>query len=268
ALPAGQLVRVSSGDVGVQPDQFQKFGYAFGDSWFGPVLDLGDQRNVAAHAVVRKKADFLDGIAGVAPQLNGVPVAQAAPFDHNFATRSLEQPVYQLKRGGFSGAAPSEQDQDLPARDFETQIMQDLAPVRQLVGDGAKCDGGFGRLHERWPAGAGGQMSYDSRGNPVMRIPLCPLWRMLRPMSKAVICSTMRAFSSLPPSRARTPGILRASARTFWRACGSSLQTITSQSTGPSRRSHSAERFSNAPTTLTPSGTSSAACCAAEPCQT
>ena len=42
-----------------------------------------------------------------------------------------------------------------------------------------------------------------------MRIPACPLWRMFIPMSSAVICSTMRAFSSFPPSIARTPGNFR-----------------------------------------------------------
>ena len=51
--------------------------------------------------------------------------------------------------------------------------------------------------------------SYAVAGRPVMRIPEWPLWRMLRPISSAVICSRMRAFSSLPPSMARTPGILR-----------------------------------------------------------
>ncbi len=64
-----------------------------------------------------------------------------------------------------------------------------------------------------------------------MRIPEWPLCRMLSPISSAVICSTMRAFSSLPPSRARTPGIFAASARTAWLAAGSSLHTMTSQST-------------------------------------
>ena len=47
-----------------------------------------------------------------------------------------------------------------------------------------------------------------------MRIPEWPLCRMFSPISSAVICSRMRAFSSLPPSIARTPGIFAASSRT------------------------------------------------------
>ncbi len=56
--------------------------------------------------------------------------------------------------------------------------------------------------------------SYAFSGRPVMRMPEWPLWRMLRPISSAVICSRMRAFSSLPPSMARTPGIFAASVLT------------------------------------------------------
>src|SRR6185503_11838196 len=47
-----------------------------------------------------------------------------------------------------------------------------------------------------------------------------------------------------------------------------SLHTITSQSTGASSFRQSALTLWNAATTAIPSGTSSAACCAAEPCQT
>ena len=70
-----------------------------------------------------------------------------------------------------------------------------------------------------------------ARGSPVIRIPPCPLCRMLRPISSAVICSTMRAFSSLPPSMARTPAIFAASSIATCVAFGSSLHTMTSQST-------------------------------------
>ncbi len=51
---------------------------------------------------------------------------------------------------------------------------------------------------------------YAASGNPVIRTPLCPLCRMLSPISSAVICSTMRTFSSLPPSIARMRGIFAA----------------------------------------------------------
>ena len=91
---------------------------------------------------------------------------------------------------------------------------------------------------------------------------------MLSPISRAVICSKMRAFSSFPPSMARTPGIFVASNRTALDASGSSLQTRASHSTEPSPFSRSAERFWKAATTEVPLGASSAVSCAAEPCQT
>src|SRR5271170_7658658 len=72
----------------------------------------------------------------------------------------------------------------------------------------------------------------------------------------------------LPPSIARTPEIFAASSIATCVAFGSSLHTITSQSTSASPLSTSAERLWNAATTETPFGTSSAVCCAAEPCQT
>ncbi len=81
------------------------------------------------------------------------------------------------------------------------------------------------------PSGVSGKRS---GGRPVMRIPAWPLWRMFMPMSKAVICSTIRAFSSGPPSMARTPGILAASSRVSCAASASLLQTMTSQSSGAS----------------------------------
>jgi len=68
---------------------------------------------------------------------------------------------------------------------------------------------------------------YAASGNPVMRTPPCPLWRMLSPINSAVICSTMRAVSSLPPSIARMRGIFAASSIATCEAAGSSLQTIT-----------------------------------------
>src|SRR5215469_10918763 len=142
-------MRIPCGNLGAQPDQFQKFIDAFGDSLLWPVFDLREQGNVAPDAVVREKSNLLDRIPGVAPQFDGVPVAGAAPVDHNFATRRLQEPVDKLKGGSFSRAAASEQDQDLSARDFERQILKDRAPVRQLVRDSTKCDGSVGRLHER-----------------------------------------------------------------------------------------------------------------------
>src|SRR5258708_5732160 len=69
---------------------------------------------------------------------------------------------------------------------------------------------------------------YADSGKPVMRIPLWPLWRIFRPINKAVMLSRIRAFSSLPPSMARTPGIFTASARISCVAFESSLQTMTS----------------------------------------
>src|SRR6185369_6781360 len=90
---------------------------------------------------------------------------------------------------------------------------------------------------------------------------------ILRPISSAVICSRTRAFSSFPPSMARTPGIFAASVLTVMDASASSLQTMTSQSTGASPFSTSADVLWNAATTDTPAGTSSAVCCAAEPSQ-
>ena len=98
-----------------------------------------------------------------------------------------------------------------------------------------------------------------------MRIPAWPLWRMFKPINKAVSDSTRRALSSFPPSMARTPGILPASARAVWPAAGSSLQTITSQSNSAPRR-RSADTLWKAAATATPLGTSSAACSAADPC--
>ena len=101
-----------------------------------------------------------------------------------------------------------------------------------------------------------------------MRMPEWPLWRIFRPISSAVICSTMRAFSSLPPSMARTPGIFAASVLTVFRRLGRRCrQSHRSQPTS-SLFNTSAEVLWNAATTETPWGTSSAACCAAEPSHT
>src|SRR5205823_14418865 len=49
-----------------------------------------------------------------------------------------------------------------------------------------------------------GQLSNAVVGNPVIRRPEWPLCLMFSPISTTVICSTMRAFSSFPPSKART----------------------------------------------------------------
>jgi hypothetical protein len=54
---------------------------------------------------------------------------------------------------------------------------------------------------------------------PVILIPAdCFFARMLMAIRSAVICSTMRAFSSLPPSTGRTPGIFRANSNATVRA--------------------------------------------------
>ena len=101
-----------------------------------------------------------------------------------------------------------------------------------------------------------------------MRMPEWPLCRMLRPISSAVICSRMRAFSSLPPSMARTPGIFAASALPFARRRGHRCIRSRRSPRLHRRSDTSAEVLWNAATTETPWGTSSAACCAAEPCHT
>ena len=75
------------------------------------------------------------------------------------------------------------------------------------------------------------ETSYAFSGKPVMRMPEWPLRRMLRPISSAVICSRMRAFSSLPPSMAARREFLQPRFSPSSVAAGSSLHTITSQST-------------------------------------
>src|SRR5712664_364248 len=78
----------------------------------------------------------------------------------------------------------------------------------------------------------------------------------------------MRAFSNFPPFKGRAPGILLTNSKAICFAFSSSLQTSTSQSTGSSPASSSAPRFCNAAARLTPAGSSSLVCSAAEPCQT
>src|SRR5208282_2374438 len=156
--------------------------------------------------------------------------------------------IDEFESRGFAGAAAAQQDQRFSASHFEVQVVEQfasgLAVSIHVIGDIAKLDGWprVGRIVHRegcrdYPT------SYAAGGKPVMRMPEWPLCRMFSPISSAVICSRMRAFSSLPPSMARTPGIFVARLRTTWLALGSSLHTITSQSTGPSAFSSSAPRF-------------------------
>src|SRR5713101_4862106 len=78
----------------------------------------------------------------------------------------------------------------------------------------------------------------------------------------------MRAFSNFPPLSGRAPGILLTNSNAICFAFSSSLHTRTSQSTGSSPASSSAPRFCNAAARLTPAGSSSLVCSAAEPCHT
>src|SRR5439155_23481428 len=75
-----------------------------------------------------------------------------------------------------------------------------------------------------------------SSGIPVMRIPAPGiLYRMLIPIRRAVIASTVRAFESGPASTYRAPAMARTNVATRVFASRSSPQTSTSHSIGSVR---------------------------------
>src|SRR5579875_653292 len=111
--------------------------------------------------------------------------------------------------------------------------------------------------------------SHRSSGTRRSLIPAWVLCRAFTEISSAVKASVTLAISSFPQSMQRSPGIL--SRRSAARALSSrrSPQSRTSSSRSWSRSpSPRALTVCSAPTTATPSGTSSCACWAAEPCQT
>src|SRR4029077_5783714 len=173
--------------------------------------------------------------------------------------------IDEFESGGLARAAAAQEHQSFAALDFEIQVAQKFVAGFEAIGDVTELDGWAvvrrvdhrsrceGKMPSPQPAGRRRyDTSYAFSGRPVMRMPEWPLRRMLRPISSAVICSRMRAFSSLPPSMARTPGIFAASVLTVFKAAPSSLQTITSQSTTASPFNTSAEVLWNAATTGTP----------------
>src|SRR5947209_10463265 len=88
-------------------------------------------------------------------------------------------------------------------------------------------------------------------------------------MMSGVIDSTMRAISSLPQSTARSPGIRSTRSATRALSARRSPQTKTSSFRScPRSVSSAALTVWKAETTVTPSGTISWACWAADPCQT
>jgi hypothetical protein len=92
---------------------------------------------------------------------------------------------------------------------------------------------------------------------------------MLSPIISAVTCSVTRDISSAPQSTQRKPGMRSSRTATACLSARSSPQMRTSCSKGCSRSCRcDAATVCNAETTPTPSGTSSAACWAAEPCHT
>src|SRR6058998_2323502 len=103
----------------------------------------------------------------------------------------------------------------------------------------------------------------------ILRPALFTLYRIFRDTKSAVICSTVREFSSAPASKPRAPTMLFTRSRTIFFALSSLEHTRTSQSTGleGSLRS-SALTLLKAVTTLTVFGTTEAASSPADPAQT
>jgi len=207
-LSSGEFAWISRGELAVQPDQLQKLFNPSLHPFPRPIFNLGNQTDVARHSKVRKEADILNGISDAAAKSDEVPFPGRFALHRDVAAGGDEQAVNKFQRRGFARPAAPEENKGLSNLDVEIQIAEQFMAAIELIGHAAELDGGLGKRIR------GNDLTYrpdylraDS-GNPVIRIPVCALFLMLRPMSSAVICSTMRAFSSLPPSTGRSPGIL------------------------------------------------------------
>jgi len=99
-------------------------------------------------------------------------------------------------------------------------------------------------------------------------MPPWPLWRMLSPISSAVICSRMRGILEFAAIDGAQPGNLGGQLADELRGSGiiAADDDITLDRTVAVQ--HLGRAVMKRSTTVTPLGTSSAVCCAAEPCHT
>src|SRR5208282_6680362 len=96
---------------GVEADKSEQFLHSRANLRGGPSLEARDERHVLFDRVVREEAGFLDDVANMAAQRDGVPSDGRAAFDLHFAAARFEQAVDELQGGRLTRAAAAEEDQ-------------------------------------------------------------------------------------------------------------------------------------------------------------
>src|SRR5262249_58967790 len=76
--------------------------------------------------------DFLDDVAGAAPEGDRIPVGGGAARDPHGAGRRTDERVHQAERRRLSRAAASDQRQDLAFRDTQGEAVEDRARGRSV----------------------------------------------------------------------------------------------------------------------------------------
>src|SRR5829696_7048848 len=219
------------------------------------------------------------GQAPPAPQKLGADEAQreiaVAEPEPRLAARPLERADH-LPGVAAHPEAPLVDEIGEPQR-HEVGVRRDVHAVDldvvARVGDHAQLVAAYDVEHparELRPAGAPGEDDYH-RGSsrPVSRMPAVTLLRELTEISSGVRPSTRRAVSSAPALTARRPSMRSTSLATRRFGSRASPHTSTSSSSGWSRSERTCPATVwRALTTVTPSGTISWACWAADPCGT
>ncbi len=97
----------------------------------GQFFNLRNQSDVALDGEVRKQSNFLDYVADHAAQADYIPVARGTRLDEEFAVARREETIDEFESRSFAGAAATEQDQGFSAVHFEIQIVEQFAAVRE-----------------------------------------------------------------------------------------------------------------------------------------
>jgi hypothetical protein len=140
SLTAGQLSRITLGDLCVQPDQLDQLFDPRLDSRLIPIEEMGNGGDVLLDGQVREEADLLDHVADLAPELVRLAFEDTSSPEQDLARGQRNHAVDEPHGSRLARARRTNKHTDLAGSDAEAQVLQrvpwlsriTLADVAQL----------------------------------------------------------------------------------------------------------------------------------------
>jgi hypothetical protein len=119
-------MRIPGGERSFQAGDLHQLTNAIANPVFGPIFDARNQLDIFFDGVVRKQADLLDDIAGIAAQPDQIDLVSRYTIDANLAGGLPHQAEDELESRGFTRAAAAQQNQSFPGGNLQIEIRKNL----------------------------------------------------------------------------------------------------------------------------------------------